>query len=97
MSCSLANARATFIELMNRVFNHYLDTFVIVFVFDIRIYSRSEEDHASHVREVLQTIKDRKLYANFSNCDFWLEYVAFLCHIVSGDGIEVDTQKIEAM
>ncbi|KAH0776134.1 hypothetical protein KY290_007545 [Solanum tuberosum] len=84
-------------DLMNRVFKPYLDMFVIVFIDGILIYSRNEEDHASHLRIVLQTLKDKELYAKFSKCEFWLESVAFLGHIVSGDGIKVDTQKIEAV
>ena len=71
--------------------------FVIVFIDDILIYSRNEEDHVSHLRIVLQTLKDKELYAKFSKCEFWLESVAFLGHIISDDGIGVDTQKIEAV
>ncbi|KAH0670709.1 hypothetical protein KY289_025202 [Solanum tuberosum] len=92
---SLTNAPAAFMDLMNRVFKPYLDMFVIVFIHDILIYSRNEEDHVSHLRIVLQTLKDRELYAKFSKCEFFLESVAFLCHIIFGDGIRVDTQKIE--
>ncbi|KAH0778029.1 hypothetical protein KY290_009440 [Solanum tuberosum] len=84
-------------DLMNRVFKPYLDMFVIVFIDDILVYSRNEEDHASHLRTVLQTLKDKELYAKFSKCEFWLKSVAFLGHIVSGDGIKVDTRKIEAV
>jgi len=97
MSFNLTNAPATFMDLMNRVFKPYLDMFVIVFIDDILIYSRNEEDHASHLRVVLQTLKDRELYAKFSKCEFCLEHVAFLGHIVSREGIKVDTQKIEAV
>ncbi|KAH0712585.1 hypothetical protein KY289_008544 [Solanum tuberosum] len=95
MSFGLTNAPAAFMDLMNRVFKLYLDMFVIVFIDDILIYSRSEEDHASHLRIVLQNLKDKELYAKFSKCEFWLESVEFLGHIVSGEGIKVDTQKIE--
>ncbi|KAH0761440.1 hypothetical protein KY290_017513 [Solanum tuberosum] len=87
MSFGLTNALATFMDLMNRVFKPYLDMFVIVFIDGILIYSRNKEDHASHLIIVLQTLKDRELYAKFSKCEFWLETVAFLGHIVSGDGI----------
>ena len=71
--------------------------FVIVLIDDILIYSRNEKDHASHLRIVHKTLKDRELYAKFSKCEFWLDSVAFLGHIVSGDGIKVDTRKIEAV
>ncbi|KAH0720138.1 hypothetical protein KY284_005168 [Solanum tuberosum] len=97
MSFGLTNVLAAFMDLMNRVFKPYLHMIVIVFIADILIYSRNEEDHASHLRIVLQTLKDRELYAKFSKCEFWLESVAFLGYIVSEEGIKVDTQKIEAV
>ncbi|KAH0712645.1 hypothetical protein KY289_008604 [Solanum tuberosum] len=97
MSFGLTNAPAASMDLMNRVFKTYLDMFVIVFIGGILIYSRNEEDHVSHLRIVLQTLKDRELYEKFSKCEFLLESVAFLSHIVSGEGIKVDTQKIEAV
>ncbi|WMV33197.1 hypothetical protein MTR67_026582, partial [Solanum verrucosum] len=97
MSFGLTNARAMFMDHMNRVFKPYLDMFVIMFNSDILNYSRNGEDHASHPRVVLQTLRDRELYAKFSNCKFWLESVAFLGHIVSSDGIRVNTEKIEVV
>ncbi|WMV08284.1 hypothetical protein MTR67_001669 [Solanum verrucosum] len=97
MSFGLTNAPAAFMDLMNRVFKQYLDLFVIVFIDDILIYSRNEEEHASHLRVVLQTLKDRQLFAKFSKCEFWLQLVAFLWHIASSEGIRVDSQKIEAV
>ncbi|KAH0744677.1 hypothetical protein KY290_032670 [Solanum tuberosum] len=97
MSFGLTNVPTVFMDLMNRVFKPYLDMFVIVFIDDILIYLRNEEDHASQLRIVLQTLKDRELYAKFSKCEFWLEYVVFLVHIISGDGIRINTQKIKAM
>ena len=83
MLFGLTNAPATFMDLMNRVFKQYLDLFIIVFIDDILIYSRSEEEHASNLIVVLQTLKDRQLFAKFSKCVFWLQSVAFLGHIVS--------------
>ncbi|WMV46777.1 hypothetical protein MTR67_040162 [Solanum verrucosum] len=80
-----------------RVYLGEEDMFVIVFIDDILIYSRNKEDHASHLRIVLQNLKDRELYAKFSKSEFWLESVAFLGQIVFGDGIRVNTQKIEAV
>ena len=71
-------------DLMNRVFKQYLDLFVILFIDDILIYSRSEEEHASHLRVVLHTLKDRQLFAKFSKCEFWLQFVAFIGHIAKG-------------
>ena len=94
MSFRLSNALAAFMDLMNKVFKPYLDLFVIVFIDDILIYSRNEEDHASHQKIVLQTLKDKELHAKFSKCEFWLKSVALLGHIVFRDQIIVDTQKI---
>ena len=71
--------------------------FIIVFIDDILIYSSSEEEHTSHLRIVLQTLKDHQLFAKFSKCEFWLQSIAFLEHIVSSEGIQVDSQKIETV
>ncbi|KAH0661672.1 hypothetical protein KY284_026603 [Solanum tuberosum] len=97
MSFGLTNAPTTFMDLMNRVLKPFLDVFVIIFIYDILVYSRSEDDHANHLRQDLQILHDHKLYAKFSKCEFWLKSVAFLGHIVSDEGIRVDNQKIEAM
>ncbi|KAL4020645.1 hypothetical protein IC575_019426 [Cucumis melo] len=71
MSFGLTNAPAVFMDLMNRVFREFLDTFVIVFIDDILIYSKTEAEHEEHLRMVLQTLRDNKLYAKFSKCEFW--------------------------
>ncbi|KAH0650243.1 hypothetical protein KY284_030155 [Solanum tuberosum] len=97
MLFGLTNALATFMDLMNRVFKQYLDLFVIVFIDAILIYSRNEEEHMNHLRMVLQTLKDRQLFAKFSKCEFWLQLVSFLGHIVSSEGIPVDSQKIKVV
>ena len=97
MPFGLTNASAAFMDLMNRVFKSYLDTFVIVFIDDILVYSRSEEEHAEHLRIVLQTLRDNQLYAKFSKCEFWLEEVVFLGHVISAKGVYVDPKKIEAI
>ena len=93
MSFGLTNAPAIFMELMNRVFEEFLDTFVIVFIDDILVYSNLEADH----RKVLTILRAQQLYAKFSNCEFWLSEVAFLGHVVSSKGITVDPAKIEAV
>ena len=80
MPFGLTNAPATFMDLMHRVFQPYLNQFVMVFVDDILIYSQSEEEHEDHLPIVLQALRDRKLYAKFSKCDFWLIEVRFLGH-----------------
>ncbi|KAL4011168.1 hypothetical protein IC575_028217 [Cucumis melo] len=86
-----------FMDLMNRVFREFLDTFVIVFIDDILIYSKTEAEHEEHLRMVLQTLRDNKLYAKFSKCEFWLKQVSFLGHVVSKAGVSVDPAKIEAI
>ncbi|KAH0660902.1 hypothetical protein KY289_029650 [Solanum tuberosum] len=97
MSFGLTNAPAAFMDLMTCVFRPYLDLFVIVFIDDILVYSRSRSEHEQHLRIVLQTLRDQRLYAKFSKCEFWLESVAFLGHVVSNEGIRVDPAKIEAI
>ena len=97
MPFRLTNAPAAFIDLMNRVFRPYLDLFVVVFIDDIWVYSRDEQEHEQHLKIVLQTLKEKKLYAKLSKCNFWLKEVSFLGHIVSVEGIRVDPAKIEAV
>ena len=97
MSFGLTNAPAAFMDLMHRVFNDYLDKFVIVFIDDILIYSKNEEEHEAHLRQVLQRLSVEKLYAKFSKCEFWLNKVIFLGHVVSDKGISVDPSKIEVI
>ncbi|KAL0537322.1 hypothetical protein IC582_026299 [Cucumis melo] len=97
MSFGLTNASAVFMDLMNKVFREFLDTFVIVFIDDILIYSKKEAEHEEHLRMVLETLRDNKLYAKFSNCEFWLKQVSLLGHVVSKAGVSVDPAKIEAV
>ncbi|XP_073033875.1 uncharacterized protein [Primulina eburnea] len=97
MSFGLTNAPSVFMDLMNRVFKPYLDSFVIVFIEDILIYSKTWELHVEHLRTVLQLLREQQLYAKLKNCEFWLEQVSFLGHIVSREGIGVDPMKIEAI
>ena len=78
MSFGLTNAPVTFIDLMNRVFRSYQDSFVIVFIDDILVYSENEGDHMDHLRVVLQVLKDNQLFANYSKCEFWLRSMTFL-------------------
>ena len=97
MPFRLTNAPAVFMALMNKVFQPYIDKFVIVFIDDILVYSRDEEEHANHLRLALQTLREKQLYAKFNKCEFWLDQVVFLGNIVSGEGIKVDLKKIEAV
>ncbi|GJW28671.1 hypothetical protein Tco_0045546 [Tanacetum coccineum] len=93
----LTNAPAVFMDLMNRVCKPYLDKFVIVFIDDILIYSRNKEEHANHLRIILELLKKEKLYAKFSKCDFWIRIVQFLGHLIDSQGLHVDLAKIEAV
>ena len=97
MSFGLTNAPATFMDMMNRVFRPFVDQFIVVFIDDILVYSKSMEEHVYHLRTVLQTLRDHQLYAKFSKCDFCTESVSFLSHVVTKDGIQVDPHKIEAV
>ena len=96
MPFGLTNA-PTFMDLMNRVFRPYVDQFVVVFIDDILVYSKDAHEHEQHLKIVLQTLREKKLYAKLSKCDFWLKEVSFLGHIVSAEGIRVDPIKIEAV
>jgi hypothetical protein len=95
MSFGLTNAPAYFLYLMNKVFMEYLDKLVVVFIDDILIYSKTEEEHEEHLRFVLQKLREHQLYAMFSKCDFWLKEVSFLGHIITDGGISVDPAKVE--
>ena len=93
MPFGLMNALAAFMDLMHRVFQPYLDQFVVVFVDDIVIYSQSEWEHEYHLRILLQLLRDHQLYAKFSKWEFWLTKVRFLGHMASASGVSVDPEK----
>jgi hypothetical protein len=95
MSFGLTNAPAYFIYLMNKVFMEYLDKFVVVFIDDILVFFKTEEEHAEHLRLVLQKLREHQLYAKRSKCEFWLKEVSFLGHVVSNGGISVDPSKVK--
>ena len=95
MSFGLTNAPAFFMHMMNKVFMEYLDKFVVVFIDDILVYSKTEEEHENHLRLVLQKLRENKLYAKLSKCAFWIYEVQFLGHIISKGGIAVDPSKVK--
>ena len=97
MPFGLTNAPAEFMDLMHRVFQPYLDKFVVVFVDDILFYSQFERDHEDHLRIVLQLLRDHRLYVKFNKCEFWLAKVRFLGHVVSALGSSVDPEKVESV
>src|SRR3954463_12198485 len=97
MSFGLSNAPAYFMSMVNKVFMEYLDKFVVVFIDDILVFSKSEEEHEQHLRMVLDKLREHQLYAKFSKCEFWLHEVGFLGHVLTEEGLSVDPTKIEAV
>src|SRR3954464_2826094 len=97
MSFGLTNAPATFSRMMNSIFMEYLDKFFVVYLDDILIYSKNEEEHAEHLRLVLMKLREHRLYAKFSKCEFWLPEVTYLGHVISAKGIAVNTERVQAV
>ena len=97
MPFGVTNAPAIFMDYMNKIFRSYLDQFVVVFIYDILIYSESRDVHADHLRVMLGILREHKLYGKLSKCEFWLDEVQLLGHVISAQGIAVDPAKIETM
>ncbi|GKF76165.1 putative reverse transcriptase domain-containing protein, partial [Tanacetum coccineum] len=94
MPFGLTNAHAVFMELMNQVCKSYLDKFIIVFIDDILVYSKDDEEHGKHLKIILELLKKERLHAKFLKCDFWLDSVQFLGHVIDRSGVHVDPAKI---
>jgi hypothetical protein len=97
MSFGLMNAPSYFMHLMNKVFMEYMDKFVVVFIDDILIFSKTEEEHETDLRLVLEKLRTHQLYAKFSKCEFWLSEVAFLGHVMSTGGVSADPGKVKGV
>jgi len=97
MPFGVSNAPGVFMEYMNRIFHPFLDRFVVVFIDDILVYSKLEEEHAEHLMVVLRVLKENQLCAKLSKCEFWLREVSFLGHVISKGGIVVDLSKVDAV
>jgi len=97
MPFGVTNALTVFMDYMNRIFRPFLDKFVVVFIDDILIYSRTQEEHAEHLRLVLGVLREKQLYAKLSKCEFWMGEVQFLGHVISAHGIAVDPAKVETV
>ncbi|XP_058783906.1 uncharacterized protein LOC131658653 [Vicia villosa] len=97
MPFGVTNAPAVFMDYMNRVFQPYLDQFVVIFIDDILIYSKTVDEHMEHLRIVLSVLREKQLFAKLSKCEFWMSEVKFLGHVISGGGVAVDPSKVEAV
>ena len=93
----LTNAPAVFMCLMNNVLHKYLDNFVVVFIDDILIYSKTKEEHEEHLKIILQVLREHQLYSKFSKCDFFKDKIEYLGHVITKEGILVDPKKIKAI
>ena len=97
MSFGLTNVPAVFMDTKNRVFHYYLDQFIVVFIDDILIYSKMSEEHDEHLRKALERLRREKLYAKLKKCEFWLDSMSFLGHVISGEGVAVDPKKVKVV
>jgi len=97
MSFGVTNAPALFMDYIKRIFRPFLDKFIVLFIDDILIYLRTKEEHVEHLRLVLEILREKQLHTKLSKCEFWLEKVNFLGHVISTQGILMDPVKMEAM
>jgi hypothetical protein len=97
MPFGLTNAPSVFMDLMNRVFHEYLDSFVVVFIDDILVYSADHVEHEEYLRTVMEKLREKKLFAKLKKCEFWLKEVSFFGHVVNKNGLAVDPAKVKAV
>jgi len=97
MPFGVTNAPTIFMEYMNKILRPFLDKFIVVFIDDILIYSKTREEHTEHLRLVLSVLREKQLYVKLSKCEFWMDEVQFLGHVISAQGITVDPAKVEAV
>ena len=97
MPFGLFNALSTFMRIMNQIFKPFIGHFVVVYFDDILVYNKSQQKHMEHLLEVFQTLREQKLYANLKKCHFLTDSLVFLGYVVLGDGIKMDSSKIEAI
>ena len=97
MSFGVTNTPAVFMDYMNKILRLFLDKFVVIFIDDILIYSRTREEHTEHLRLVLDVLREKQLYAKLSKCELWMDEVQFLGHVISAQGISMDPAKVEAV
>jgi hypothetical protein len=97
MSFGLTNELAVFMDTMNRVFHDYLDQFTIVFIADILIYSKTSEEHEEHLQKILERLRNEKLYAKLEKCEFWLDSVSFLGHVISREGVAINPKRVKVV
>nr|KYP49620.1 Retrovirus-related Pol polyprotein from transposon 297 family [Cajanus cajan] len=93
----VTNAPGVFLDYINRIFHSYLNRFVVVFIDDILVYSKTREEHTKHLRIVLQTLKDKQLHVKLFKCEFWMISVSFLGHVISEGRILIDPSKVEVV
>lgn len=97
MSFDVSNMLGVLMEYTNRIFQPYLDQRGVVFIGDILVYSKTNEDHSNHLRVVLQTLRQKKLYVKLSKCELWLDEMSFLGNVISSGGISVDLLKVNVV